>query len=75
MARWKATNASPAGPPPSTEFGFRCEAEPDGIVYVAYPRCNLVAAVETSTGNVLAGGSLVLAANAILVTGDRPPRN
>jgi hypothetical protein len=37
------------------EIGRACPAQPEGLVYIAYPQCNLVAAVELATGEVVAG--------------------
>lgn len=41
--------------PPTTEIGYRCEDQVDGTVWISYPRCNLVAAVDTASGQVLGG--------------------
>lgn len=41
---------------PNTEVvGNACAATPSGLVYIAYPSCHLVAAVETSTGMITGG--------------------
>lgn len=41
---------------PNTEVvGNTCAATPSGLVYIAYPSCHLVAAVETSTGMIKGG--------------------
>ena len=39
----------------STPVGVSCPAAPDSLVYVAYPDCNMVAAVHAATGEVRAG--------------------
>lgn len=41
--------------PPTTTIGGVCPAVPSGIMYVAYPSCHLVAAVDVSTGTVKGG--------------------
>ncbi|HUH00967.1 MAG TPA: hypothetical protein VML75_03165 [Kofleriaceae bacterium] len=41
--------------PPSTAVGFECPATPQGIMYVAYPDCNWVAAIDLATGVAVAG--------------------
>jgi hypothetical protein len=43
------------GAPGPAEVGVECPAAPDGLVYIAYPDCNMVAAVSTATGEVVAG--------------------
>src|SRR5690606_34137989 len=56
---------------PQTEvIGVECPAFAEGMVYVSYPDCQLVAAVEASTGDIQSGivfnedGSVVLATEA-----------
>ena len=44
-----------ATPPQTETIGRECEAAPQGLVYIAYPRCNLVAAVEIATGEIAGG--------------------
>src|SRR6185437_13159134 len=41
--------------PASGTIGASCPATPTGIVYVAYPSCHLVAAIDSSSGTVVAG--------------------
>ena len=41
--------------PMSTDVGYACPAEPQGVVYIAYPDCNLVAAVDPATGTIVSG--------------------
>jgi len=41
--------------PPASDAGFRCADTADTLIYISYPACNLVAAVDASTGDVLAG--------------------
>lgn len=43
------------GQPGSGPIGFECSAEPDSLVYVAYPDCNMVAVVHAASGEVRAG--------------------
>jgi hypothetical protein len=41
---------------PNTDVvGNTCAATPSGVVYVAYPSCHLVAAVDMSTGTIVSG--------------------
>src|SRR5690606_26368080 len=40
---------------PAGAIGERCPEQPTGLVYVAYPECHLVAAVDAGTGEVQAG--------------------
>lgn len=47
--------AAMAGTPQSEVIGNACPVEAQGLVYVAYPACNLVAGVDTSTGQVVTG--------------------
>lgn len=44
-----------AGDPRSAPVGFECPDAPEGQIYIAYPECNMVAAVDASTGVVSAG--------------------
>lgn len=37
------------------EVGYLCPEQAQGLVYVAYPDCNLVAAIDATTGEVVAG--------------------
>ena len=53
--------------PQTTEVGNECPAQPTGIAYVAYPDCNLVAAVDLSTG-VITGGLRFLPDGSAVVT-------
>ncbi len=41
--------------PQSTEYGNQCPQDPTGMAYVALPDCNLVAAVDVSTGTITGG--------------------
>ena len=50
-----ARPAAMVGPPPGGEIGFACPAQPTGIVYVAYPACHLVAAIDSANGTIVAG--------------------
>src|SRR5262249_8544521 len=51
----RAKPAAMVGQPPTTTIGLSCSTTPTGLVYVAYPGCHLVAAVDTATGTVVAG--------------------
>lgn len=43
-------------PRPSSErVGTQCPLEPDGVLYITYPDCNMVAAVDAGSGSVIAG--------------------
>lgn len=50
-----ARPAAMVGDVPGGEIGFECPMQPTGIVYVAYPACHLVAAVDSSNGTIVAG--------------------
>jgi hypothetical protein len=50
-----AKPAAMAGEPSSNVVGKACAATASGLVYVAYPSCHLVAAVDTSTGQIVNG--------------------
>lgn len=50
-ARPAAMVAEPAG----GTIGEVCSATPQGLVYIAYPSCHLVAAVDTATGRIVKG--------------------
>ncbi|HUJ60752.1 MAG TPA: hypothetical protein VLX92_19755 [Kofleriaceae bacterium] len=50
----RAKPAAMVGEPQSGTIGVSCGLTPSGVVYVAYPSCHAVAAIDTSTGNVLA---------------------
>lgn len=56
--------------PQSTEYGVACPAEPRGIAYVAYPDCNLVAAVDLASGQIQAGVQFDEDGNAQIVDGN-----
>ncbi len=54
----QALRAKPSaiiGTPATGTIGVQCPATATGLVYVAYPRCHLVAAVDLSSGVVKAG--------------------
>ena len=52
---FKAKPVAMVGEPGGGIIGASCSATPSGLVYVAYPKCHLVAAVETSTGTIVGG--------------------
>lgn len=41
--------------PPGTDIGYECQDQVQGTVWISYPRCNLAAAVDSATGDVLGG--------------------
>lgn len=51
-------------------IGVECPAQPTGIAYVAYPDCNLVAAVDLSTGEIQGGVKFDASGAATLVDGN-----
>jgi hypothetical protein len=74
-ARPRAIVAEVELPPPPMEgedeavkVGFECGAEPDSLVWVAFPDCHAVAAVHAATGEVRA--SVLFAADGSAVLGD-----
>lgn len=50
-----ARPAAMTGDVPSGAIGNACPAQASGLVYVAYPSCHLVAAVDAGTGTIVAG--------------------
>ncbi len=50
-----ARPAAMVGSPPGGDLGFACPAEPTGVVYLAYPSCHLVAAVDSASGTIVGG--------------------
>jgi hypothetical protein len=50
-----ARPAAMVGDSPRGDIGFACPAQPTGIVYVAYPSCHLVAAIDSSNGTIVGG--------------------
>ncbi len=53
----RAKPAAMVAEPPSDVIGKKCTGTAEGLIYVAYPSCHLVAAIDASTG-VLSGGVL-----------------
>ena len=52
----RAKPAAMVAEPPTDVIGATCSAnQPTGTVYVAYPSCHLVAAIDTSTGTIVGG--------------------
>lgn len=51
----RARPAAMAAQPNTTVVGNLCPMTATGLVYVAYPSCHLVAAVDVSTGTMVAG--------------------
>ena len=51
----RAKPAAMVGEPAGGVIGETCSATPQGLVYIAYPSCHLVAAVDTGTGTIVAG--------------------
>ncbi len=57
-ATGEAIQARPAamiGQPSGGTIGVACPAEATGLVFVAYPGCHLVAAIEPASGTIVAG--------------------
>ncbi len=48
------------GVPGNSELGFECKDKPEGLVYVSYPDCHMVAAINPGTGAVVAGLSFAM---------------
>ena len=51
----RARPAAMVSEPAGGVIGEACSATPQGLVYIAYPSCHLVAAVDSATGKVVAG--------------------
>ena len=49
----KARPAAMVFEPPAGTIGAECAATPQGLAYIAYPGCHLVAGVDVSTGTVV----------------------
>ena len=67
-----AIHAKPAAmvsEPMTDSIGHACPAAPQGIMYVAYPSCHLVAGVDVSTGTVVSGIKYDAAGVPSIVTG------
>ncbi len=62
--------AAMVGEPSRQDIGNACPADPTGLVYVAYPSCHLVAAVDTSTGTIVSGIQYDAAGTPTIVGGD-----
>jgi hypothetical protein len=66
----RARPAAMVGEPSGQDIGNMCPAKPRGLVYVAYPSCHLVAAVDTSTGTIVSGIQYDAAGTPTIVGGD-----
>lgn len=51
----RAKPAAMVAEPAAEVYGNRCSETASGIVYVAYPSCSLVAAVDAATGTIVRG--------------------
>jgi hypothetical protein len=49
----RAKPAAMVGEPAGGTIGESCSTTPQGLVYIAYPSCHVVAAVDTSTGTIV----------------------
>ena len=56
--------------PQSTEIGNECPLAPTGTAYIAYPDCNLVAAVDLATGTIEGGLRFLADGSAVVVDGN-----
>ncbi|MEZ4366928.1 MAG: hypothetical protein R2939_11645 [Kofleriaceae bacterium] len=65
-----ARPAAMVAEPPAGTIGTACGADPTGVVYVAYPGCHLVAAVEPATGAIVAGIQFGADGTPAIVDGD-----
>ncbi len=63
----RAKPAAMVTQPPIETIGQVCQATPQGIMYVAYPSCHLVAAVDVSAGKVVGGIQFDAAGNATIL--------
>jgi hypothetical protein len=57
--------------PSSTTVGPQCGPTPEGLVYIAYPSCDLVAAVDTATGRMVKGIKLSKTGLPTITEGDQ----
>ena len=51
----RARPAAIVAEPPGGTIGVTCPQQPTGLVYVAYPSCHLVAAIDASNGKIVGG--------------------
>jgi hypothetical protein len=56
--------------PPETDVGFVCPETAEGVFYIAYPSCHVVAAVDGSTGAILQAIELAADGTATVVDAD-----
>ena len=61
-----AKPAAMVSEPPGGTIGVECPMQPTGLVYVAYPSCHMVAAVDSSSGSIVAGISFASGTPAIV---------
>lgn len=66
----RARPSSMVAAPPGGPIGVECQAQPEGLLYIAYPDCNMVALVDASTGTMAGAIQFDDAGNASLTTGD-----
>ena len=66
----RAKPAAMVAEPPGGTIGVACPAQPTGLVYVAYPSCHLVAAVDVSSGTIVAGIQYDASGTANIVDGN-----
>ena len=65
-----AKPAAMVAEPPAGTIGVECPATPTGLVYVAYPGCHLVAAIDSSSGTVVGGIQFDASGNATFTNGN-----
>src|SRR5439155_6343060 len=51
----RAKPAAMAFVPPAGNIGDACAPDAQGIAYIAYPNCHMVAGVDVSTGTIVTG--------------------
>jgi hypothetical protein len=66
----RARPAAMVGEPSIAEVGEACPTKPEGLVYIAYPSCHLVAGVNAQTGAIVTGVQFDAAGAPSIVTGD-----
>jgi hypothetical protein len=67
--RMRAKARTLVGGPQEEVSGAECPASPTGLVYLAYPACHLVAAVDAGTGRIQAGVQFDADGNGVVVDG------
>ena len=66
----RAKPAAIVSSPATGTIGVACSATPEGLIYVAYPECHMVAGIDPSTGTIEASITFDGSGNPTLGSGD-----